>query len=230
LAADHEQIRVVEGVEEFSSVLDADPLGDPRGLVEAHVQVPHTRPAEGVAARHAPGERSELRIAGDGVDEAGVESARQIQVGKHTGRGRIWRRVVRASLRYWASGKHPRADSELCVRAVEDREREPMVRREDGRNGPSVQDVLGHTLRAACERDVPDAADGHPLPEVEIGITLVQLGVERVEQAQVEVVERLAERRTEVINCVSPGVVERPRQPGVTDVVPRQADIQRVVG
>ncbi len=66
--------------------------------------------------------------------------------------------------------------------------------------------MLRNAFRVVGKRDFPDAARHEAVTDVEVRIALVELRIERIEQAEVEVVAGLGERRRQVVDRVRPRV------------------------
>ena len=77
------------------------------------------------------------------------------------------------------------------------------------------------------ERHLPDQTGDKAMTDVEVGITIIELRVERIEQAEVDVVGALAEGRAQVVLGMTVGVMRRERQPGLAEAARLQPEHQR---
>src|SRR5262249_42012272 len=110
-----------------------------------------------------------------------------------------------------------------AISAIEDRERSARMGGENAGKGPAVSEEVERPLAPGCgvctaaiggakdmRGNIPDQANYDAPPDVGVGRSPIQLGVPRIEVSKVEVVERLAKRRAEVVHL--PGECEVGRE------------------
>ena len=97
-------------------------------------------------------------------------------------------RAVQAGLR-----QHPDAAA-VAVRAVVHGERRTALHSDERGHLPSAHERAHKALAVACERHLPDRPDREPVADVEVGVAVVEPRVERIQQAQIEVVGAFAEQ------------------------------------
>ncbi len=104
------------------------------------------------------------------------------------------------------------------VRAIEHCEREAVPDRDDRGDRPAVKGLLRDARHVLRERNVPRAGEHEPMTLVEVGVTLVNLRVERIQQPKICVVIGFAEGRADVVNGMGIGVARMQAEPRVRDI------------
>ena len=176
---------MVEQVVRLEAQLHREPVREAEALVEAGVDVPGAGPPEGVALAHlgGVGVRPDLVVAGERAGDRAnaLGLVADVEVVPRVRHVRLRLHVVAVERGHHG---HPGAVEVDAVRAVADRERRPALGGEQQRQLPAVEESLREARRVPRQRELPDGTADEAVAHVELGPAVVQVGVQRVEEAQ----------------------------------------------
>src|SRR5436190_2076453 len=123
---------------------------------------------------------------------------------------------------------HPRGGSQR-IRRIIDCERRAGSGVENTRHLPASKHLLRPAIRLLRNWQVPDCAADKPVPDIRIGIAIVQARIKGISQTEIAVESRLAERGAQVVLVYGVSVVGRKLDTAIAEVIRVEVYDQRVV-
>ena len=79
------------------------------------------------------------------------------------------------------------------------------------------------------ERALPNRPDNQAMSQVEFRIASVLARIQEVQEADIKIVGRFTERRTQIVNCMGPRVITGEAEAGLRQVVGLHSQLQRII-